>query len=72
MKPMRRTGPGAIRGPGMAFGLGCVLVATMAAWPPVARAQEGPSSDTPSAESDSTELEKEVQALRELLRQLGE
>jgi len=72
MKSMRRTGPGAIRGPGMAFGLGCVLVAAMAAWPPVARAQEDPSSDTPSAESDSTELEKEVQALRELLRQLGE
>jgi hypothetical protein len=69
---MRRTGAGAMRGPGMAVGLGCVLVAAMLAWPPPARAQENRSSGSSPAGMDSTEIEKEVEALRELLRQLGQ
>jgi hypothetical protein len=55
------------------LGLACALVAGLALWPPPVRAQEAGAQGAPAADTESTtRLAAEVQALKELVRQLSQ
>ena len=60
MKPIRRTGAGVIRGPGMAVGLVCALMAGLAAGLSPARAQDAGAPPTADANEVTQGLAEEV------------